>query len=199
MYIENKINSVALQFRRTKTDWSGYYQMAVQGALWLSKRYPSTLISLFLTQFRYFSIKQLPNCPHEAGWSGPRSRSCTYMNVSRVQPGSNLVCLGWQSTLWIPSLVKTQAAIFTWYQNRQGRQQTPKIKILDRRNLAWNRQNRKMAKKYSLFLPLATLFLIPPLPSLSLSLSLSLSPLTHWRNTNIIFTVAKGLIFHQPN
>ena len=31
--------------------------------------YPSTLISVFLTEFRYFSFKQLPNCPHEAGWT----------------------------------------------------------------------------------------------------------------------------------
>ena len=29
----------------------------------------STLISVFLTEFPYFSIKYLLNCPHEAGWS----------------------------------------------------------------------------------------------------------------------------------
>ena len=31
--------------------------------------YPSTLVSVFLTGFRYFSTKQLPNCSHEAGWT----------------------------------------------------------------------------------------------------------------------------------
>ena len=49
--------SVSLQLRRAKTDWSGCCQMAVQGALWLVKRYPSTLISVFVTGFRYFSYQ----------------------------------------------------------------------------------------------------------------------------------------------
>ena len=49
------IKSVTLQLRRTKTDWSGCCQMAVQGALWIPQRYPSTLISDFLTGFPYFS------------------------------------------------------------------------------------------------------------------------------------------------
>ena len=31
--------------------------MTGQGALWLAKRYPSTLISVFLTGFRYFSYQ----------------------------------------------------------------------------------------------------------------------------------------------
>ena len=33
-----KINPVALQPRREKTDWNGCCHMAVQGALWLAKR-----------------------------------------------------------------------------------------------------------------------------------------------------------------
>ena len=49
--------SVALQLRRAKTEWSGCCQMAVQGTLRLAKRYPSTLISVFLTGFRYFSYQ----------------------------------------------------------------------------------------------------------------------------------------------
>ena len=42
-----------------------------RGALWLAKRYTSTLISVFLTEFRHGTshIKQLPNWPHEAGWT----------------------------------------------------------------------------------------------------------------------------------
>ena len=44
---------VALQLRRSKTDRSSCCQMVVQGTLWLAKRYPSILISVFLTGFRY--------------------------------------------------------------------------------------------------------------------------------------------------
>ena len=43
--------------------------MAVQGFLWLAMRYPSTIISVFLTRFSYFLLKWLSNCPHEVGWT----------------------------------------------------------------------------------------------------------------------------------
>ena len=33
----------------------GCWEMAVQGALWLAKHYPSTIISIFLSRFYYFS------------------------------------------------------------------------------------------------------------------------------------------------
>ena len=39
---------MAQQFQRTKTNWSDCYQMAVQGTLWLAKRYSWTLNSIFL-------------------------------------------------------------------------------------------------------------------------------------------------------
>ena len=41
--------------------------MTVQGALWLAKRYPSTLISVYLTGLRYFSYQAGTNWPHETG------------------------------------------------------------------------------------------------------------------------------------
>ena len=48
---------MALQLQRVKTNSSDCYQIAVHGALWLAKRYPSTLISDFLTGFRHFSYQ----------------------------------------------------------------------------------------------------------------------------------------------
>ena len=67
-FVKNK--SVALQLRRAKTDWSGYCQMAVQVALRLAKRYPSTLISVFVIGFRYFSY-QVSNQLSSRGWGDP--------------------------------------------------------------------------------------------------------------------------------
>ena len=58
--------------------------MAVQGALWSSKCYSSTLFSVILTGFCYFSIKQLPIVLMRL--SGPRSRPYTSIKISRVQP-----------------------------------------------------------------------------------------------------------------
>ena len=43
--------------------------MAVQGALWLAKHHPSTLLSVFITGFHYLSYKQLLSYPHEAEWT----------------------------------------------------------------------------------------------------------------------------------
>ena len=70
LLIKLKIKSVALQLRRAKTDWNGGCQMAVQGALWLAKRYPSTLISVFLTGFRYFSYQAATQLASR-GWVDP--------------------------------------------------------------------------------------------------------------------------------
>ena len=44
--------------------------MAVQGALWLAKRYPSTLISVFLTGFLYFSYQAATQLASR-GWVDP--------------------------------------------------------------------------------------------------------------------------------
>ena len=68
-------------------------QMAVQGTLWLAKRYPSTLISVFLTGFRYFSHQLLSR-----GWvhsvSDPILKIKKNLGYSREpNPGP----LGWQS------------------------------------------------------------------------------------------------------
>ena len=41
--------------------------MAVQGTLWLAKRFPSTLISVFLTGFHYFSY-QIATQLSSQGW-----------------------------------------------------------------------------------------------------------------------------------
>ena len=61
---------MALQLRIAKTDWSGCYQMSLQEALWLATRYPSTLISVFLTGFRYFSY-QVATQLSSRGWVDP--------------------------------------------------------------------------------------------------------------------------------
>ena len=44
--------------------------MAAQGALWLAKRYPSTLISVLLTGFRYFSYQAATQLASR-GWVVP--------------------------------------------------------------------------------------------------------------------------------
>ena len=56
-----KIKFVALQLRRTNIDWSSCCQDYREPAI-IAKRYPSSLISVFLTGFRYFSINYLPKC-----------------------------------------------------------------------------------------------------------------------------------------
>ena len=69
--------------------------MAVQVALWLTKRYPSTLISVFLTGFCYFSI----NYPHETRWSpfyymgsSPGNVSENPVTLERRKKGSRMSC-----------------------------------------------------------------------------------------------------------
>ena len=61
---------MALQLRRAKTDWSGFCQMTVQGALWLAKRLSLNLNFSFLHQIRYFS-HQVATQLSSRGWVDP--------------------------------------------------------------------------------------------------------------------------------
>ena len=74
----NKIKSVTWQLRRTQDDWIGCCQMAVQGALWLTKRLSLNLNFSFLNRIRYFSYHILTRL------GGPRSRPYTSRKFSRV-------------------------------------------------------------------------------------------------------------------
>ena len=61
---------VALQPRREETDWSGCFQMAVQGALWLAKRLSLNLYFSFfnrISQLSYQVATQLSSW----GWVDP--------------------------------------------------------------------------------------------------------------------------------
>ena len=87
-YIINyvKINkSVELQLRRARTDWSGCYQMAIHGALWLGKRLSLNLKFSFLIRI---SLHISSSYQIVLTWlGGPRSRSYTSGKICRVQPG----------------------------------------------------------------------------------------------------------------
>ena len=61
--------------------------MAVQGILWLAKRYPSTLISIFLIGFRYFSYLVATQL------ASPPEKFLGYNRESNPGP------LGWQSDI----------------------------------------------------------------------------------------------------
>ena len=93
-----KIKSVALQLQRVKTDWSGCCQMAVQGNLWLAKHYPSTLISVFLTGFRYFSY-QIATQLSSRGWVDPVPDPILPEKFLGYSRESNPGPLGWQSDM----------------------------------------------------------------------------------------------------
>ena len=92
--INNK--SMALQLRRAKIDWSGCCQMAVQGALWLAKRYPSTLISVFLTRFHYFSYQAATQLTSRV-WVDPVPDPMLLEKFLRYSRQLNPGPLGWQS------------------------------------------------------------------------------------------------------
>ena len=97
LYISSFVHqSMALQLRRPKTDWSGCCQMAVQGALWLAKRYPSTLISVFLTGFCYFSY-QIAIQLSSWGWVDPIPDPILPEKFLWYSWESNQRPLGWQS------------------------------------------------------------------------------------------------------
>ena len=72
--------------------------MAVQGALWLTKRYTSTIISVFLTGYCYFSY-QIGTTLSSQGWvdSVPDPiLPVKYLGYSQeLNPGA----LGWQSDM----------------------------------------------------------------------------------------------------
>ena len=70
--------------------------MAGQGALWLAKRYPSTLISVFLTEFRYFSY-QVATQLSSRGWVDPVSDPILPEKFVELSRGSNQGSLGWRS------------------------------------------------------------------------------------------------------
>ena len=83
-----KINkSVVLQLRRAKTDWSDCCQMAVKGALWLSKRLSLNLNFSFLNRISLLLISSSYPIIVLTRLGGPRSTPYTSRKISRVKPG----------------------------------------------------------------------------------------------------------------
>ena len=76
--------------------------MAVQGALWLAKRYPSSLISVFLTGFRYFSYQAATQLASR-GWVDPVPDPIILEKFLGYSRESNPGPLGWQSD--VPSTI----------------------------------------------------------------------------------------------
>ena len=70
--------------------------MAVQGALWLAKLYPRTLVSVFLTGFRYFSYQVASR-----GWVDPVPDPILPEKFLGYGRESNPVPLGYQSDVLI--------------------------------------------------------------------------------------------------
>ena len=91
-----KIKSVALQLRKAKIDRSGCCQMAALETSWLVKRYLSTLISVFLTGFRYFSYKVATQLSSR-GSVDPIPHPIPSEKFLWYSRESNPVPLGWQS------------------------------------------------------------------------------------------------------
>ena len=81
---------MALQPRGAKTDWSGYCQMAVQGALWLAKRLSLNLNFSFFNQISLLLISSsYPIILTRLG--GPRSRPYTFYGrglYPGIEPGT---------------------------------------------------------------------------------------------------------------
>ena len=75
--------------------------MAVEGALWLGKRYPSILISVFLTGFRYFSY-QVATQLSSRGWVDPVPYPILLEKFLGYSRESNPGPIGWQSDM-LPS------------------------------------------------------------------------------------------------
>ena len=73
---------MALQLRRVKNDLSDCCQMAIQRTLWSAKRYPSTVISVFITGFPYFSF-QVTTLLLSRDWVEPVLDPMAYMPTSR--------------------------------------------------------------------------------------------------------------------
>ena len=93
---KHKIRSMALQLQRAKTNWSSCSQMPVQGALWLVKCYPSTLISVLLTGFRYFSYQAATQLASR-GWVDPVPDPILLEKFLGYSRESNPGPLGWQT------------------------------------------------------------------------------------------------------
>ena len=72
--------------------------MTVQGALWLAKLYLSTLISVFLTGFRYFSY-QVATQLSSRGWVVPVPDPILPEKILGYSRESNPRPLGWQSDI----------------------------------------------------------------------------------------------------
>ena len=70
--------------------------MTVLGALWLAKRYPSTLISVCLTGFRYFSYQAATQLASR-GWVDPVPDPILLEKFLEYSRESNPGPLGWQS------------------------------------------------------------------------------------------------------
>ena len=97
VFLKKNINkSVALQPRRAKIGWSGCCQMLVQRALWLAKCLFPTLISVFLTGFRYFSY-QVATQLFSRGWVDPVPEPILPEKFLGYSRESNPGLLGWQS------------------------------------------------------------------------------------------------------
>ena len=93
----SKINkSVVLQSRRAKTNRSGCCQMAVQGALWLSKRLFLNLNFSFLNRILLLLI-QVATQLSSRGWVGPVPDPILPEKVLGYSRESNPGPLGWQS------------------------------------------------------------------------------------------------------
>ena len=72
--------------------------MAVQSILWLAKRYPSNLISVFLTGFRYFSY-QVATQLSSQGWVDPVPDPILPEKILGYSRELNPGPLGWQSDM----------------------------------------------------------------------------------------------------
>ena len=74
------------------------------GALWLTERYPSTLISDFLTEFHYFSY-QVATQLASRGWVDPVPDPILLEKFLGYSRESNPGPLGWQSDLLTKQVV----------------------------------------------------------------------------------------------
>ena len=72
--------------------------MAVQEALWLAMHYPSTLISVSLTGFRYFSCQAATQLASR-GWADPVPDPILLEKFLGYSRESNPGPLGWQSDM----------------------------------------------------------------------------------------------------
>ena len=105
---------MALQPRRAKTDRSSCCQMAVQGALWLAKRFSLNLNFSFLNRIRYFSY-EVSTQLFSRGWVDPVPDPILPEKFLGYSRESNPGPLGWQSDVLttIPNR-RSQVILFTF-------------------------------------------------------------------------------------